>query len=300
MIEPLAIQAFNTGLLTRQKEEALAGLKSCKLCPRNCMVNRLENEKGICRTGRMAMVSSFSPHFGEEPPLIGKGGSGTIFFTNCNLGCSFCQNFDISHQGRGQEVSSHKLAQIMLMLQLEGCCNINFVTPTHVLPQILEALELAIPQGLNLPLVYNSGGYDKVESLRLLEGIIDIWMPDFKFWDEEVAKLTCNASNYRQLACKAVHEMHRQCGDLTITSGKASKGLLVRHLVMPENNAGTRKVMQFLAREISKNTYVNIMPQYYPCGNTKGLSWLQRRITQSEFETAINIAREEGLFRIEY
>ena len=300
MYEPLAIHAFKSGQLKKKKKEAVSRLHSCTLCPRNCEVNRLANKKGICNTGRLAVVSAFKPHYGEEPPLVGLGGSGTIFFTNCNLHCVFCQNFDISHLGEGREISSYELADIMLTLQQKGCHNINFVTPTHLIPQILEALEIAIPKGLKLPLVYNSGGYDKVESLKLLEGIIDIWMPDFKFWDNEVAKTTCKAADYRQIACEAIREMHRQNGDLVITNGKACKGLMVRHLVLPENKAGTRQVMHFLATEISKNTYVNIMAQYYPCGQVREISWLQRRITQHEFESAVQIAIDEGLLRLEY
>lgn len=300
MYEPLATHAFKSGQLKKKKIEAVSRLHSCTLCPRNCKVNRLANKKGFCNTGRLAVVSAFKPHYGEEPPLVGVGGSGTIFFTNCNLCCNFCQNFDISHLGEGREISSYELAEIMLTLQQEGCHNINFVTPTHIIPQILEALEIAIPKGLMLPLVYNSGGYDKVESLKLLEGIIDIWMPDFKFWDNEVARITCKVANYRQIACEAIREMYRQNGDLIITSRKANKGLLVRHLVLPENKAGTSQVMHFLATEISKNTYVNVMAQYYPCGRAKEISWLQRRITQHEFESAIQIAIKEGLQRLEY
>jgi putative pyruvate formate lyase activating enzyme len=240
------------------------------------------------------------PHFGEEAPLVGRHGSGTIFFTHCNLLCNFCQNYDISHQYHGHQVTDRILADMMLSLQALGCHNINFVTPTHVVPQILSALLLAAEDGLMVPLVYNSSGYDTVTTLQLLEGIIDIYMPDFKFWDSEVSKSTCNAPDYPETAKTAIKEMYRQTGDLTMDhKGVAIRGLLIRHLVMPENLAGTEQIMEFIAEDISKNTYVNIMPQYRPCGIAYENTLLSRPITQNEFSTAIAIAKKAGITRLD-
>ncbi|MBE0653098.1 MAG: radical SAM protein [Bacteroidales bacterium] len=244
------------------------------------------------------MVSSYHPHFGEEGCLVGRNGSGTIFFTNCNLLCSFCQNYSISHQGNGEEVTDEELAAMMLHLQKQGCHNINFVTPSHVIPQIVSAVAIACEQGLNIPMVYNSGGYDSVESIQMLEGIIDIYMPDLKFSDPVIARETCNAPDYFDVAKKAIREMHRQVGDLKMNSqGIATRGLLVRHLVMPEDSAGTEKIMEFLANEISKDTFVNIMDQYYPCGETWKECRLGRAITCQEYLKAMNIASSAGLSR---
>ncbi len=247
----------------------------------------------------MPKVSSYNPHFGEESPLVGMHGSGTIFITSCNLGCVFCQNYDISHLGEGYEVSFERFAQMMIELQNMDCHNINFVTPTHVVPQILEALPIAIRGGLKIPLVYNTGGYDLVETLQLLDGIFDIYMPDFKFSDNDTAARLCRAEDYPEVAMKAIKEMHRQVGDLVINErGIAERGLIVRHLVMPNELAGTCKVMQFLAGEISRNTYVNIMDQYYPCGLARQYPEINRRITAEEFEYALRIAHEEGIRRL--
>jgi putative pyruvate formate lyase activating enzyme len=252
--------------------------------------------KPFCRTGRHTVVSSAFAHHGEEACLRGSNGSGTIFFCRCNLRCVFCQNFDISWEGRGRKTIAAQLAGLMLGLQDQGCHNINLVSPTHVVPQILEALVRAVSDGLRLPLVYNSGGYDSVETLRLLDGVIDIYMPDFKFWDPGVAKQLANAENYGEIARAAVREMHRQVGDLVLNDrGVAQRGLLVRHLVMPNRLAGTREVMQFLAREISPNTYVNIMAQYHPSKHARRCSSIDRRITIAEYEEALDIARDEGL-----
>ena len=246
------------------------------------------------------MVSSFNPHFGEEDPLVGKHGSGTIFMTNCNLLCIFCQNWDISHQGGGSEVTAKTLAGMMLHLQRMGCHNINFVTPTHVVPQIVDGLSYAIEAGLNVPLVYNSGGYDAVETLKLLEGIFDVYMPDFKFWDPEMARLYLKAEDYPERAREALKEMHRQVGDLILDeNGIAQKGILLRHLVMPKGIAGTRDIMRFVANEISQNTYVNIMNQYRPCGLAYQHKPLARSITQAEYEAALEAAREEGITRLD-
>ncbi len=274
-------------------------LKACTICPRKCGVNRLENEIGHCKTGRQAVVSSYHPHFGEEPELVGNHGSGTIFFSHCNLLCNFCQNFDISHLGDGRSVTDEELAGIMLELQRLGCHNINLVTPTHVVPQIFTALDIARKKGLTIPIVYNSSGYDRVGTLKRLEGLVDIYMPDFKFWSVAVADLTCNAPDYPDVARKAITEMHRQVGPLrTNRAGIARKGLLIRHLVLPENLAGTREISEFIVNHISPDTYVNIMPQYRPCGLAHQTEGLNRRLTAKEYLTAIKIARNQGLTRL--
>ncbi|MDP3028400.1 MAG: radical SAM protein [Deltaproteobacteria bacterium] len=300
MSEPAYIETYRRNELKRRIEKANKILEECSLCARKCEVNRMRNERGICRTGRLPMVSSFSPHFGEEAPLVGRHGSGAIFITNCNLLCVFCQNWEISHLGEGEEISLEQFALLMINLQNIGCHNINFVTPTHVVPQILEALSIAIEGGLSVPLVYNTGGYDSIETINLLDGIFDIYMPDFKYWDEEVAIRLSKAPGYPEIARQAIKEMHRQVGDLTVdSSGIAQRGLLVRHLVLPDGLAGTRDVMRFLAREISPNTYVNIMDQYRPCGEAYKYPPLDRRITAEEYREAITMAGEEGINRLD-
>jgi putative pyruvate formate lyase activating enzyme len=275
-------------------------LEKCTICPRNCRVNRTEGEEGFCRTGDRPVVSSSGPHFGEESPLVGRGGSGTIFFTNCNLGCIFCQNYTISHLGEGVTVTCERLASIMLDLQALGCHNINLVTPTHQTPMILRALKLAIKGGLRIPIVYNCGGYESVETLQLLDGVIDIYMPDFKYSDPEMAKKFSYAEDYPGTAKKAIKEMHRQVGDLLINrSGIAERGLLVRHLVMPEEISGTAEVVRFIAEEISRNTYINIMDQYHPCYRAFDHPSLSRRITSEEYRNALDLAVNAGLKRID-
>ena len=300
MFQPGYIKLYKSGELKKRVEKTVNLMKQCQICPRRCKVNRLENEKGICKVGRLPMVSSYNPHFGEESPLVGTQGSGTIFLTSCNLGCIFCQNYDISHLGEGYEISIEHFAKMMIELQNIGCHNINFVTPTHVVPQILKALPIAVEMGLKIPLVYNTGGYDIIETLMIIEGIFDIYMPDFKFTDSDIANRFCKARDYPEVATKAIKEMHIQVGDLVINNhGIAERGLIVRHLIMPNELAGTRKVMHFLANEISKNTYVNIMDQYHPCGLAHKYPEINRRITTEEFSNAINIAREEGLTRLD-
>lgn len=296
--EPAYLETKRKGLLREKINEARKMLKSCTICPRDCEVDRLSGELGDCSTAGEAMVSSFNAHFGEEPPLVGVYGSGTIFFTHCNLKCNFCQNYDISHGGDGGEYGLSQLATTMVVLQNNGCHNINFVTPTHVVPQILAALDMAIDVGLNVPLVYNSSGYDKVETLKLLEGIVDIYMPDFKFWDPEIAELTCNAADYPEVARKALIEMYRQVGDLQFDeNGIATRGLLVRHLVMPQNKAGTGDVMKFIAEKVSPNTYINVMDQYRPCGKAYHIEELSRSITHKEYDSAIKEAKKAGITR---
>ena len=298
--EPAYIKTFEKGLLQEKIKAAYHLLSPCKLCPRKCQVDRLSGETGICKTAKRAWVSSYNPHFGEEAPLVGKHGSGTIFFTHCNLMCLFCQNFDISHEGCGQKVSNEQLAAIMLALQQQGCHNINFVTPSHVVPQILAALEIAVQQGLSVPLVYNSGGYDLPSTLRLLEGVFDIYMPDFKFWDADVAESACQAADYAEVACKALKEMHRQVGDLIIgDDGIARRGLLIRHLVLPNGKAGTRTIMRFIAREISTRSYVNIMPQYRPCGRAAEIRGLNTHLSPLDYRDALQTAQEEGITRLD-
>jgi putative pyruvate formate lyase activating enzyme len=275
-------------------------LRSCRLCPRECKVNRLEGDKGFCDTGRNAKVASYNAHFGEEAPLVGKHGSGTIFISSCNLLCSFCQNFEISHEKEGLEVGPQQIASMMLQLAAGGCHNINFVTPTHVVPQLLEALPYAITKGLRVPLVYNSGGYDRVETLKLLDSVFDIYMPDFKFWDNRWAERYCQAPDYREVAADAIREMHRQVGDLvTDDDGIAVRGLLVRHLVMPNGVAGSEQVFKFLAEEVSENTYLNVMDQYRPCGTAHRDEFLDRRLTSQEFRGALDAARKSGLKRLD-
>ncbi len=293
-------RAYSSGSLQKNIQLALNVLKSCTLCPRECKVNRLKGEKGKCKTARHAVVSSYQLHFGEESCLVGRGGSGTIFFTHCNLLCSFCQNYDISHLGYGVEVEEDQLAEMMLYLQKRGAENINFVTPSHVVPQILAALKIAIESGFSLPLVYNTSSYDSIETLKLLDGIIDIYMPDFKFMDAILAHQTCDAENYPEVAQRALLEMHRQVGDLVVDEkGIAVKGLLVRHLVLPGHLEDTRKIMRYIAQKISKNTFVNIMPQYRPCGQAHKIEELRVSLSHEDFLKAIDIAKQEGIQRLD-
>jgi len=276
-------------------------LERCSLCPRNCQVDRTAGETGFCGTGDKPFVSSWTPHFGEEAPLVGQHGSGTIFFTHCNLGCLFCQNWTISHGDEGAEMSFDALAKLMLTLQdSHACHNINFVTPTHQVPMILQSLEIAIDKGLKVPLVYNCGGYEALETIRLLDGIIDIYMPDFKFADPEVAEKYSRAKDYPSVAKIAIKEMHRQVGDLVMDSyGIAQRGLLVRHLVLPEGLAGTEEVAKFLVEKISPDTYTNIMAQYYPCYKAVEHPPLDRRLSSEEFRKAVKAAKDAGLKRLD-
>ena len=293
----------NLGLSQMQStaDQAVRSLAECCLCPRQCRVNRLQGELGFCRTGRLAQVASAHLHFGEEAPLVGRQGSGTIFFAGCNLGCVFCQNFDISHDpGSGLEVKPEQLAGIMLDLQAQGAININLVTPSHVVPHFLEALVCARQQGLNLPIVYNSSAYDRLETLYLLEGIVDIYMPDTKFFHSGPAGRYCRAEDYPERAREAVLEMHRQVGDLLLDQeGKAVRGLLVRHLLMPGDLAGTASWLSFLAREVSPETYINIMDQYRPCGQASSYPELCASLPGGARDAAIAKARSLGLIRLD-
>jgi len=283
-------------------KQAYKLMESCRLCPRECGVNRLKGEIGFCKAGLLPMVSSFHSHFGEEPPISGRSGSGTIFFTHCSLRCVFCQNHPISQFGQGEEVSVEELAGMMLKLQDQGCHNINFVTPTHYMPEILEAVFIARKKGLTVPLVYNCGGYESLEALEILDGVIDIYMPDMKYSDNNAAKKYSNAPDYFEINKLAVKEMHKQVGDLRIERGIAKKGLLIRHLVLPENLAGSEKIFEFIKDELSADTYVNIMAQYYPChvgdGRDRPLQKfpeIDRRITAREYMEAIRLAEKAGL-----
>ncbi len=298
---PAYLKALETGVLKRRVNQGLEALADCTLCPRRCGVNRVAGETGTCNTGRRAVVASYNAHFGEETPLVGRNGSGTIFFSNCSLQCNFCQNYEISHLGEGHALTDDQLAAIMLELQQTGCHNINLVTPSHVVPQILAAVHLAAHKGLVLPLVYNCSGYDRVETLQLLDGIVDIYMPDFKFWLPSVARDTCNAPDYPDLAKQALLEMHRQVGDLAIdkASGLAYKGILVRHLVLPGGLAGTAKIMSFLADSLSRNTYVNVMSQYRPCGRAREMPALAVALSPAAYDQAVRAAKAAGITRLD-
>ena len=294
------LELCRSGKLAERVEAARALLETCRVCPRCCGTNRLDGDVGKCRTANEAMVSSYGPHFGEESPLVGKYGSGTIFFTNCNLRCLFCQNYSISQLGEGERVSKEELALMMLSLQARGCHNINLVSPTHVVPQILEALDIAVESGLHVPLVYNTGGYDSVETLSILDGIVDIYMPDMKYGDENIARELSGIENYPQVNKAAIREMHRQVGDLqTSQEGVAQRGLLVRHLVLPKGLAGTKDVVDFIAKEISANTYVNIMAQYHPCYKAHEIPSLATRVSKAEIQEAVELAHQAGLSRLD-
>ncbi|NCC24619.1 MAG: radical SAM protein [Deltaproteobacteria bacterium] len=297
------LRLFASGELERRARESVARLEDCRLCPRSCGVDRLAEEEGFCRTGRLSRVASYDLHFGEEAPLVGRSGSGTVFFMQCNLACEFCQNWDISHGHecgvRGAEVDAKGLARIMLDLQNRGAVNINLVTPSHVVPQILEALILAAEGGLRLPLVYNSGGYDLPETLELLRDVVDIYLPDVKIWDPDLAGAWLEARDYPERARAAVATMHRQVGNLRIDEKKvARQGVLVRHLVLPEDAAGTGEWMKFLA-DLSHDMYVNVMGQYRPCGRAGSYPALSRAVWPEEVEAARVMARQAGLSRLD-
>ncbi|MEJ5237331.1 radical SAM protein [Limisphaera sp. VF-2] len=303
---PAYLGLLQDGTLRQRAALAREALAACRVCPRQCGVNRLENKTGVCGVGRLAVVASAFPHFGEEDCLRGWGGSGTIFLSGCNLRCVFCQNHDISHTVRGQPMTAEQLADVMLALQKAGCHNINWVTPSHVVPQLLEALALAAEAGLQLPIVYNTSAYDAVETLRWLDGVVDIYMPDFKFWSPAVARRLAHAEDYPEMARAALREMHRQVGDLILDEhGLARRGLLVRHLVMPHNLAGTAEVTAWLARELSPHTYLNLMDQYRPAGQVTGpeghrrFPELGRPITAAEWRRARAEAERAGIHRFD-
>jgi putative pyruvate formate lyase activating enzyme len=302
LFEPAYRRLAGTGVLPERAQEAWRCLRDCDLCARYCHVDRSESIRGaVCRTGERAMVYSAGPHHGEEDCLRGAHGSGTIFFSFCNLRCVYCQNWDISWQGEGREVSTEELAAMMLRLQVAGCHNINFVSPSHVVAQIIAAVDKAAAQGLTLPLVYNTGGYDSPEALALLDGIIDIYMPDMKYGDARLAHRYSHVRDYVRVNQAAVREMHRQVGDLEIDSnGLARRGLLVRHLVLPNHIAGSEQVIRFIAEAISPNTYLNLMDQYRPCYRAEDYSGLERSITKTEFREAVDLAARYGLRRLDH
>ncbi len=298
--EPAYLSLLKSGELAERVKAAYEHLSICDVCAWECPVDRRAGKIGVCRTGIRARVSSYGPHFGEEAPLTGWRGSGTIFFTRCNLRCQYCQNHDISQTDAGQEVEPEELARIMLELQALGCHNINLVSPSHVVPQIMAAVLIAARAGLKLPLVYNTGGYDSLAMLKLLDGVIDIYMPDMKYGDPQIARRYSKVRNYPQVNRQAVKEMHRQVGDLQIDpSGLARRGLLVRHLVLPEGLAGTQEIVRFLATEISQDTYLNIMDQYRPTYKAHLYPEINRRITSKEYQEAITMALEAGLHRLD-
>ncbi len=295
---PSYIDLYEKGELVRRIRLLEELLKECRLCPRECGVDRLNGEVGVCQAGSEPMISSAFPHFGEEPPLVGYHGSGTIFLTHCNLRCIFCQNYDISHQGKGEHIASSDLAQIMVRLQNTGCHNINFVTPTHYAPQIVACLPEAIEKGLQLPIVYNCSGYESIEVIRLLDGVVDIYMPDVKFMDQKHSKQFSNAPDYPEVVKKVLKEMHRQVGDLAINfRGIAEKGLLIRHLVMPNGVASSEAVLRFIAGEISVHSYVNIMDQYRPEYRAHEYPEINRRATHKEYMEAVQWAKGFKLYR---
>ncbi len=296
---PGYVDAYETGTLQQRADAAMDLLRECTICPRECRADRTAGADCFCGGGEQALICSAAPHFGEERPLVGSGGSGTIFFAGCNLGCVFCQNYEISHGREGREVTATELANIMVGLQERGCHNINFVSPSHFVPQILDALGPAIEDGLTVPLVYNTGGYDSLKTLRLLDGIVDIYMPDAKYADPEVAKRLSGAEDYPEVMRAAITEMHRQVGDLEIDeNGIARRGLLARHLVMPEGLAGTQQIMQFLA-SLSEDTYVNVMAQYRPCYRANEFPEISRRITREDYREAVQAALDAGLHRLD-
>lgn len=287
-----------TPIIQSRLKEAYQLLESCRVCPRQCGVNRLKGETGFCGMKFHPMVSSDNLHHGEEPPISGFKGSGTIFLTGCNLGCIFCQNYPISHLHHGIETKIPKLANMMLRLQKAGAHNINFVTPTHFVPQILGTLLIACQDGLHIPIVYNCGGYESMEALALLDGIVDIYMPDMKYSDSGMAEKYASASDYPEINRKAIQEMYRQVGDLHIDeNGIATKGLLIRHLVLPENISGTNEILRFIAEEISANTYISLMSQYFPAYKASAAPPLNRRITPDEYEKAKASLENFGLYR---
>ena len=300
--EPAYLERHRTGELGRCADELWALMEACQLCPRNCGVNRLEGEKGFCRApGADLLVSAFQPHFGEERPLVGRGGSGTIFLTHCNLRCIFCQNWEISQLGRGARKRIADLAQMMLRLQEIGCHNLNFVTPTHYAAHILKALDMAAAEGLRLPVVYNTSGWERVEILALLDGTVDIYLPDFKYWDADLAaKYADGAESYPALARAAILEMQRQVGVARPDSrGLIRRGLMIRHLVMPNNTGGSEDVMAWIAANLPQDTYVNIMAQYHPAYKAYDFPELSRRITGEEYRQVVKRAQQLGLSNLD-
>lgn len=293
---PLYLATYHNDKLEESIKTSFKLLESCSICPRRCKVNRLKNELGFCKTGLNPKVASYMPHHGEEPPISGSSGSGTIFFSQCNMACVYCQNYEFSQQGEGREVGIEDLADFMLQLQDMGCHNINLVTPTHVMPQFLKALSVAIPKGLKLPIVYNTGGYELPEMIKLLDGIVDIYLPDMRYADNQMAIKYSAAPDYPGYNQKAALEMHRQVGIAKIDKeGIIKKGVIIRHLVLPNNIAGTDKIMQFISTQLSKDTYISLMSQFFPCYKAGHYKEIERRITFEEYESAKESMRRCGL-----
>lgn len=295
---PISRKLFESGELNQRIVELKNLQNPCRICPRSCLVSREFDDLGICQASTSLKISSAFSHFGEEPELVGLHGSGTFFLSHCNLLCEFCQNCEISHFHEGQTISPHQMAMLMVRLQKQGCHNINFVTPTHYVPQIIESVQIALQEDLTVPLVYNCGGYESVETLQLLESIIDIYMPDFKFATEKSGKKYADAPDYYEIASAAITEMHRQVGDLIVDkNGLAKQGLLIRHLVLPGLVEESKNILKFIARNLSTNSYVNLMAQYHPAHHSHKFPELKRRITYSEIQEVKNYARTVGLHR---
>lgn len=295
---PVYLRTKADGLFDTIIGELESYLNPCILCPRQCRANRTVDDLGYCKAPYNLTISSAFPHFGEESPLTGSHGSGTIFLAHCNLKCIFCQNYDISIYGNGSPCSYSQLASLMMELQGRGCHNINFVTPTHYVPHLVRALSMAIDMGLTVPIVYNCGGYESLEVIRLLDGIVDIYMPDIKLLDPALSRSFCKAENYPEVVKSVIKEMQRQVGDLSInTRGIATRGLLIRHLVMPSCGEDTKNILRFIREEISHNAFVNIMAQYHPCNRAEDYPEIARRISNSEYSEALNYARDIGLLR---
>jgi len=293
---PSYLELYNSNKLASIVEDAFNLLESCSICPRKCKVNRLKNKEGFCKTGLKAKVCSFMPHYGEEPPISGKNGSGAIFFSYCNMSCVYCQNYEFSQLGEGREVGFEELADFMLQLQNMGCLNINLVTPTHVMPQILKSLQIAISRGLKIPLVYNTGGYELPEIINLLNGIVDIYLVDMRYGDSDISFKYSQALNYPQYNQASLKEMQRQVGVAKINEeGIIERGLIIRHLVLPNGVSGTEKIMKFIATELTQDTYISLMSQYSPYYKAAGLKEISRRISAQEYEFAKQVMEKYGL-----
>ncbi|OGX43888.1 MAG: radical SAM protein [Omnitrophica WOR_2 bacterium RIFCSPLOWO2_12_FULL_51_8] len=296
-MRPAYLQSYQNGRLDQAITQARGLLESCRICPRKCGVNRLKGEEGFCKTGCLPRVFSFMAHHGEEPPLSGTLGSGAIFFANCNMACVYCQNYEFSQLGQGREVSAEGLAEMMLQLQGMCCHNINLVTPTHIMPQILQALKSAVEKGLHLPLCYNTSGYESTEALKLLEGIVDIYLPDMRYGDAGISSELSSAPDYPEYNQRAVKEMHRQVGVAQINKeeGVIERGVIIRHLVLPDNQSGTEKIMRFIAEEVSVDTYISLMSQYLPLYQASKFKGISRRLKESEYAEAKKIMQRYGL-----
>lgn len=296
-IYPSYLEAYNNGQLSEITDKLFKSLESCSLCPRNCRVNRLKNKLGLCKTGQKARVYSFLPHHGEEPPISGENGSGTIFFSNCSMGCVYCQNYEFSQQGKGREVEPAELADFMLKLQDLSCHNLNLVTPTHNLPQILKALCIAIPKGLKIPIAYNTNGYELADIIKLLAGIVDIYLPDMRYADKDVGLKYSAVLDYPKHNQEAIKEMYQQVGIAKFDNqGIIIKGLIIRHLVLPQNLSGTEEIMRFISTSLTPDSYISLMSQYFPCYKADQFREISRRITQEEYEMAKNILDKYGLY----